>query len=450
MPAQGHLLQQHQLHGKPCLAPLQLRGLRQQRVTRAVFCQSGAGKGGQQKEQRLARNNLRPLRSDAGSSELGNIQSLQASNSEVASTSSGGSGDRPKDGPGGGGGGGGGDGSGSSDDAKALLIGAGKSLESLPAGVWADYKPEAAEGLGLSGLTLTGDNSCRYCGRSEGRQALQGYCSAVSGVARQSTGSTDEHRVGAAAWGPGQAISLKWAAACSETCYSSAHWSRSESGVIPLVGIGIFTKSSAEYSKRGKHFFEEADFVAANIAMALVADFMLVWLPAPTLAFSKKTSSLPGSNSAMARFLRSCPDNAFQRVRPGSAPFTVGQRTGAILRNGAKLLAVGFGSSMIGVGATQALSAIRTFLDPEFSTPNPPQSVLSVSAAYASFMGINSNLRYQFIAGIIEERGIEVAFKNNPKLCHVLSLIVRTGNTFAGSLMWIDYLRLLGMQPKGD
>ena len=41
-------------------------------------------------------------------------------------------------------------------------------------------------------------------------------------------------------------------------------------------------------------------------------------------------------------------------------------------------------------------------------------------------------------------------FKNNPRLCNLLSLAVRTGNTFAGSLMWIDYLRLLGMQPKGD
>lgn len=56
----------------------------------------------------------------------------------------------------------------------------------------------------------------------------------------------------------------------------------------------------------------------------------------------------------------------------------------------------------------------------------------------------------QVIAGIVEERGIEVVFKGNPRLCHFLSLLVRTTNTFLGSLMWIDYLRLLGMQPKGD
>ena len=51
------------------------------------------------------------------------------------------------------------------------------------------------------------------------------------------------------------------------------------------VGIGICTKSTAEYTKRGDHFWNEIDYVGANLAMAIVADFMLVWLPAPTLAF---------------------------------------------------------------------------------------------------------------------------------------------------------------------
>lgn len=51
------------------------------------------------------------------------------------------------------------------------------------------------------------------------------------------------------------------------------------------VGIGICTKSSAEFGKRGELFWVELDFVLANVIMALIADFMLVWLPAPTVAF---------------------------------------------------------------------------------------------------------------------------------------------------------------------
>lgn len=38
----------------------------------------------------------------------------------------------------------------------------------------------------------------------------------------------------------------------------------------------------------------------------------------------------------------------------------------------------------------------------------------------------------QLLAGLIEERGIEVMFKSNPAVCHALSFIVRTGNTFLG------------------
>lgn len=37
-------------------------------------------------------------------------------------------------------------------------------------------------------------------------------------------------------------------------------------------------------------------------------------------------------------------------------------------------------------------------------------------------------------------------FKDNKQLCNLLSLVVRTGNTFVGSLLWVDFLRFLGLQ----
>ena len=319
------------------------------------------------------------------------------------------------------------------------------------------------------------------------------------------------------------------------------------------VGIGIFTKSTAEYAKRGSNFSGELDFVAANVAMALVADFMLVWLPAPSLSFAcvaldgvegwvgpgaglgggrsprwprpeecpphllwargsghhpHTTQPLPptphppnpplpspkptAATNAVSAFFRSCPENAFQKVQAGRPPFSAAQRGGAVLRNGAKLLGVGFGASLLGVSATNGIIAIRQagggiesggracwgvlwdcrerprectgsystapqlshptpslpfqMLDPGWAPPNAPQDVLTLSAAYASYMAVSSNLRYQLIAGVVEERGIEVLFKSNPAACAALSFVVRTGNTFLGSLLWVDYLRLLGLQ----
>ena len=49
-------------------------------------------------------------------------------------------------------------------------------------------------------------------------------------------------------------------------------------------------------------------------------------------------------------------------------------------------------------------------------------------------------------SGIIEERGIESIFAGKPGLCHALSFFVRTANTYFGSLLWVDFVRLCGMQ----
>jgi hypothetical protein len=217
------------------------------------------------------------------------------------------------------------------------------------------------------------------------------------------------------------------------------------------VGIGICTKTTAEYAKRGDQFESQLDFVFANICMALVADFMLVWLPAPTYAANQ--SAMNGAkNSSFSMFsniFKGCPDNAFQKVPPGYQPFTLAQRCGAVVRNGSKLFVVGFFASLLGVGLTNGLITIREMLDPAFVPLNDPQDVATMSAAYGLYMASSSNLRYQVLAGIIEERGIEVMFKSNPAVCGVLSFAVRTGNTFLGSLLWVDFLNLLGLQKIG-
>ena len=64
-------------------------------------------------------------------------------------------------------------------------------------------------------------------------------------------------------------------------------------------------------------------------------------------------------------------------------------------RNGLKLLGVGFGASLFGVGCTNLLIGVRQLMDPGFAPQNPPQDVITMSAAYASYMAVSSNLRYQ-------------------------------------------------------
>ncbi len=51
--------------------------------------------------------------------------------------------------------------------------------------------------------------------------------------------------------------------------------------------------------------------------------------------------------------------------------------------------------------------------------PPQAQDVLATSLAYGTYMATSSNLRYQALAGLVEERGIETVFKGNPAVSAV-------------------------------
>lgn len=139
---------------------------------------------------------------------------------------------------------------------------------------------------------------------------------------------------------------------------------------------------------------QELDFVGANVVMALIADFMLVWLPAPTLSYAVGGAKAGSPLDMFSRMFAGCPDNAFQKVQSGMPSFTFMQRLGAPVRNGMKLFAVGFGASLIGVGITNALIGLRQMLDPSFMPLNQAQNVAATSMAYGAYMATSSNLRW--------------------------------------------------------
>ncbi|KAH6557516.1 hypothetical protein KP509_1Z109400 [Ceratopteris richardii] len=206
-------------------------------------------------------------------------------------------------------------------------------------------------------------------------------------------------------------------------------------------GVGIFTKTAAELERRRENFTKELDFVFADVVMALIADFMLVWLPAPTVSL-RPISMKAG---AIAKFFHGCPDNAFQVALRGTS-YTLLQRIGAIVRNGSKLLVVGTSASMVGTGVTNALINVRRAIDKDFTGQIEDVPILSTSLAYGVYMAVSSNLRYQILAGIIEQRILEPLLHDKKLALSIICFAVRTGNTFLGSLMWVDYARWVGVQ----
>ncbi|TKY67963.1 RETICULATA-RELATED 4 [Spatholobus suberectus] len=211
-------------------------------------------------------------------------------------------------------------------------------------------------------------------------------------------------------------------------------------------GVGIFTKTAAELERRKENFTKELDFVCADVVMAIVADFMLVWLPAPTVSLRPPLAISAGP---IAKFFYGCPENAFQVALAGTS-YTVIQRIGAIVRNGAKLFVVGTGASLIGTGVTNALINARKVVDKSFAAEAEDVPIISTSVAYGVYMAVSSNLRYQVLAGIIEQRILEPLLHQHKLMLSAVCFAVRTGNTFLGSLLWVDYARWVGVQKIRD
>ncbi|OIW05592.1 hypothetical protein TanjilG_23378 [Lupinus angustifolius] len=207
-------------------------------------------------------------------------------------------------------------------------------------------------------------------------------------------------------------------------------------------GVGVFTKTAAEYDRRREKFFDELEIVFADVVMAILADFMLVYLPAPTVSLRPPLAINAGH---IAKFFHNCPDNAFQVALSGTS-YSLLQRIGAIVRNGSKLFAVGTASSLVGTAVTNALINAKKAVDKSSAGEIENVPILSTSAAYGVYMAVSSNLRYQVLAGIIEQRILEPLLHQHKLILSAMCFAVRTGNTYLGSLLWVDYARWIGVQ----
>ncbi|KAL1128519.1 hypothetical protein V6Z11_A13G252800 [Gossypium hirsutum] len=190
-------------------------------------------------------------------------------------------------------------------------------------------------------------------------------------------------------------------------------------------GVGIFTKTAAEYERRRENFFKELEIVFADVP------------------------SLAASAGVISKFFHGCPDNAFQVALHGTS-YSLLQRLGAVMRNGAKLFAVGTTSSLVGTAATNALINAKKAVDKSSVDEIENVPILSTSVAYGVYMAISSNLRYQVLAGVIEQRVLEPLLHQHKFLLSTICFAIRTGNTYLGSLLWVDYARLVGIQKPQE
>ena len=220
--------------------------------------------------------------------------------------------------------------------------------------------------------------------------------------------------------------------------------------------IGFITQLIAEISKRGAASLSELDFIIADLIMGLTANFFAVYLSAPSgRSTETKNDQQVGR---FASFLSRCPDNAFQKCSPGSR-FTMLERIFAIIKACPKLFAIGFVAMAIGSTATSILAGLRTLFDTaeklsviisffSMSTIFGFMEIFKVSTAIGFYLAVSTNLRYQIIAGLLEGRILDPLFlqKYPNKLFHGIgTFVIRTCNTYLGSAMMVDFLRIVAI-----
>ena len=129
---------------------------------------------------------------------------------------------------------------------------------------------------------------------------------------------------------------------------------------------------------------------------------------------SGEDAPLPAlQSSPVYSFVQSCPGNCFQTVQPGTAPYTLQQRTGALAINFAKLLAVGTTASLVGVGIVNGLTMLRQAADPAWTPLNPPQNILATSLLYGTYMGVSSNLWSERPAVLLQVGGTVATYASS-------------------------------------
>ena len=128
--------------------------------------------------------------------------------------------------------------------------------------------------------------------------------------------------------------------------------------------------------------------------------------------------------------------------------WSVAQRCASFVKSSIVLFIVGLVSSILGVGVINCLVAIKTLIGSHASEIALSQEVLAISVAHGVYMATSGNIRYQILAGIVEERGIDRIFAHRQSVLKALTFIIRSVNTYYGSAHWIVFIRLLGLQDE--
>jgi len=216
--------------------------------------------------------------------------------------------------------------------------------------------------------------------------------------------------------------------------------------------IGLGLAASGMVAARGANIMNELDLCACDIAVGGTLNFILTWMltpSAPINGAAAAAAAAAASPSVIGRTISQLPANVFS-----AGAFTNAQRAGTAVYKGSLFSVAGFLGSLVGattaatlVGIKRRRAAVATAAAGGVAVVDEPlPSVWATSAAWAGYMFLCANPRYQLLAGV--ER---MAFERAPvRVAQLVSAAGRTVNNVAGGSLWVVWARAIGLQKKVD
>ncbi|GJQ11096.1 hypothetical protein GpartN1_g2887.t1 [Galdieria partita] len=204
--------------------------------------------------------------------------------------------------------------------------------------------------------------------------------------------------------------------------------------------LGLGLGFSGMIAARGKQILKELDFAICDLAVGAAMNFILVWLLTPSISIHQLKNS-----GSLQQYLSNLPAHCFAASSSNIA-VSLNQRIAAFLYKGFLFASCGFLGSMVGTTVAYFLLYIRRKMLKDTSSSRQLPNLFVNSLAWAGFMFLSSNPRYQILSGI--ER---LMFHVMPvSVARISTGVLRTLNNIAGGASWVIYARAIGLQKQAN
>jgi hypothetical protein len=195
--------------------------------------------------------------------------------------------------------------------------------------------------------------------------------------------------------------------------------------IATCVAIEMVTTVLSERAARGDRFWDQIDYVVADLITFTLGEVVLTWVSHNT-ATAKMTLRGEAPN----------PASIFDGSFSGQA------RRRLFVRNGLLLGGVGFGIGIIGNGTVELYHGLKDRGKPGGPTvEDRVEKVLWNAFLVGTFMSVSSNFRYQLLTHTVAGIGTRVP---NALLRTAITAPLVYGNNFVGGMTYVYWTGLAG------